>query len=113
SAAVRMDSTQGHIASLQEAHRFSDAARVLLHLCEETAATGEAPSLREAQQDAERAYQILKARLLQMAVEGQLPVHDMDMQLRSASILRRALDQLGKASLAMRAAALPPATAAG
>lgn len=99
SAAGRNNAAREPAVDLPEALRFSSAAKILLNLCDEAATSGETPGLHEAQQDAEQAYQALKARLLQLAVEGQVPVPGMDMQLRSASVLRRALDQIGKASL--------------
>lgn len=45
----------------------------------------------------EEHYQLLKSRLLQYGAEGQLAVSDMDARLRSASIMRRAMQQSVKA----------------
>ena len=109
SAAVRLDTAHEPAIQLPESEKFFSAARTLLSLCNEAAITGEAPSLREAQRDAEQAYQALKARLLQLAVDGQIPVPRMDIQLRSASVLRRALDQVSKASIAMPPSLTPNA----
>lgn len=99
SAAVRLEgirTLEPH--ELPEASEFAQAARTLLKLCEEAAGDNYPDSLRSARRKTEMAYQAMKSRLLQLGVEGRVGVPSMDAQLRNASILRRALDQLSKAS---------------
>jgi phosphate:Na+ symporter len=98
SATARNEPAYPSTAELPETRQFLAAAKLLLSLCDEMATAGQSASLREAQQDAEHAYQTLKARLLQLGVEGHLTVAGMDTQLRRASRLHRSLDQVSKAS---------------
>lgn len=96
-------------ADLPEADKFMRAAQALLALCDEAVQSGHASSLDPAQETTENAYQVLKDRLLQAGVEGQIAVRRMDAQLRRASVLRRALDQLSKGSKLLGNAAEPEA----
>jgi phosphate:Na+ symporter len=98
SAAARNEPAYPSTPELPDTEQFLAEARLLLSLCDEMATTGQSASLHEVQQDAEHAYQAMKARLLQLGVEGHLTVAGMDTQLRRASLLHRALHQISKAS---------------
>jgi phosphate:Na+ symporter len=98
SAAARNEPAYPSTPELPDTEQFLVEARLLLSLCDEMATSGQSSSLHEVQRDAEQAYQTLEARLLQLGVEGHLTVAGMDTQLRRASLLHRALDQISKAS---------------
>jgi phosphate:Na+ symporter len=68
------------------------------------------PAAREpAQHEFEASYQALKAELLRLGASGTLRVREMDALLRSASALRRAGEQIGKAAQLLGAAGDSPA----
>jgi len=91
---------ESHSAATQhiEAMRFRQAGQDLLDLCEGATKVTDTPGVAAALEGMERAYQALKARLLEAGALDQLPVADMDARLRTASSLRRALEQVVKAS---------------
>lgn len=82
---------------------FAEAAKTLLNLADpqvgvDTQATSLDPTVQAMLQAMLQAYQRLKAHLLAAGTEGHLPVVGMDARLRSASALRRALEQAAKAA---------------
>ena len=83
---------------LREAEEFRYAALALLDLCGDIAGSTETTRIAMARETVESAYQNLKARLLEAGAQEFLPVNTMDAQLRAASSLRRALDQVAKAA---------------
>ncbi|MBI3188235.1 MAG: Na/Pi cotransporter family protein [Gammaproteobacteria bacterium] len=82
---------------LPEATAFRNAARELLALCEESPPVADDAPMTAALIRTQAAYQALKARLLAAGARGDMPVTVMDAELRAASALRRALEQLAKA----------------
>ncbi len=83
---------------LREAEEFRHAALALLDLCGDIAESTETTRIAMARETMEASYQNLKARLLEAGAQEHLPVTTMDAQLRAASSLRRALDQVAKAA---------------
>jgi phosphate:Na+ symporter len=106
-AAVARGESTGASVDLAEAEGFRQAALSLIELCAQAALTAPSPRIGEVQAAMEAAYQALKARLLEAGAQGQLPVAVMDAQLRSASNLRRALEQVAKASNMLTREATP------
>lgn len=85
-------------APLREAEEFRHAALALLDLCGNISESTETTRIAMAREGMEASYQNLKARLLEAGAQDHLPVITMDAQLRAASSLRRALDQVAKAA---------------
>jgi len=86
-----------------EAGKFSAQAEALLDSIdfEKTLPQiipGEAPDIEACLQTLEEHYQLLKSHLLEAGVQGRLPVVEMDARLRTASIIRRAMQQAVKAA---------------
>jgi len=95
--AARGEGAAAVLPDLAEAVNFRELASRML-LCAETATPAPSPRIIEEQKAMEAAYQALKARLLENGAQGLLPVAAMDAQLRFASNLRRALEQVAKAA---------------
>lgn len=74
---------------------FQSSALHLLQVCAD-AGPERKQHIELALADTEDAYQTHKAQLLQAGAQGQLAVRDMDAMLRSASSLRRGLEQMAK-----------------
>lgn len=78
---------------------FAVQAKSLLDAADPEAAPDERRPVRLGLQALEEDYQALKSRLLEAGAQGRMPVAEMDARLRTASTMRRAIEQAVKAVL--------------
>ena len=96
-------------ALAQAQANFSTHADALFALCDPQQGTPSSGMTGAARDALEQAYQALKAALLAAGADGQLPMAAMEHTLRRYSALRRAAQQLAKASARPQAVAPPSA----
>ncbi|MBU0620406.1 MAG: Na/Pi cotransporter family protein [Gammaproteobacteria bacterium] len=86
-----------------EAGRFAAQAEALLNEVDPAVSLDDPRAAELALQALEEHYQPLKAQLLEAGAQGRLAVAEMDARLRTASILRRAMQQAVKAAVMLHA----------
>ena len=79
--------------------KFGAQAEALLDSVDPSSVLRDRQAIEQALNALEDHYQQLKARLLEAGAQGELPVAEMEVRLRIASMMRRAIEQAVKAAL--------------
>jgi len=88
-----------------EAAKFGAQAEALLDSVDPSNGLRDRQAVEQALSALEAHYQQLKTRLLEAGAQGELPVVEMEVRLRIASMMRRAIEQAVKAALMLGGAA--------